>query len=324
MSRLIVIVALSLLLASHAQAQNPRVWFDLEQGPIILELNANQAPITTQNFLGYVNEGFYDGIMFHRIVDGFVVQAGGFDKNFVFRPPTQPTIASERNNGLANLRGTIAMALRAGNLDSATSQFYINTVYNDFLDEDFTVFGEVVFGMSVIDEMEQLGTGNRFIDGNNFGNVPMSPPLIRRAAQVQGDGFPIMPQHNGSWYDANNSGVGFNIEIARGPQGENGGQLLVYWYDFRAGEPYWMLGLGAYQYGDTEISLNLFSWDGVSGAADFLSPPPGEAYVTVGQLSLRFEDCSSGQLDYQLDEFGSGSIDLSRITLPEGTRCEGL
>lgn len=324
MRRFILVLSLCLMFAAQAQAQNPRVWFDLEQGPVILELNASQAPITSQNFLAYVNDGFYDGIMFHRIVGNFVIQAGGFDKNFVFRSPTRPAIASERNNGLANLRGSIAMGLVGGDPNSARSQFYINTVYNDFLDADYTVFGKVVFGQSVIDELEQLRTGTRRIDNIDFGNVPMSPPLIRRAVEIQGDGFPIMPQHAGSWFDAGNPGVGFNIEIARNTLSDSGARVVLYWYDYRAGAPYWLLGVGEYEYGATEVSLDLVTWDGMTGAVDFLAPPPDESYVTVGQLNLRFADCSNGELDFQHDELGSGSIELSRLSLPEGLNCEGF
>jgi peptidyl-prolyl cis-trans isomerase A (cyclophilin A) len=324
MSKYLYVLVLALSLSGPSQAQNPRVWFDLEQGPIILELDAANAPVTTENFLDYVDAGFYNGIIFHRIVDEFVLQAGGYNKDFFFQSPILPAIESERNNGLSNEPGTIAMALAGSNPDSAQSQFYINTVNNDFLDDDFTVFGRVVFGQSVIDELEKLRTGTRFINGANMGNVPMSPPLIRRAARVADGSFPIMPQHVGSWFDANNSGVGFNIEIARDIESDDGARLVVYWYDFRNGEPFWLLGVGAYVYGASEISLDLISWDGVTGEVDFQTPPPGDSFVSVGSLTVRFHDCASGSFDYQVDALGSGSIDVTRPTLPEGSRCEGL
>jgi peptidyl-prolyl cis-trans isomerase A (cyclophilin A) len=324
MPKAIALVAFCLLLASQAQAQNPRVWLDFERGPVILSLDMQNAPITSQNFLDYVGIGFYDGIIIHRIVEDFVIQGGGYDENFLFRAPVFPAIQSERNNGLGNVPGSIAMALSANNVNSAQAQFYINTVHNDFLDENFTVFGQVVFGMSVIDELEQLRTGTRAVNGANLGNVPMSPPRIRRAVQIQGDGFPIMPQHTGSWLDASNSGVGFNVEIARDTLSDDGARLVVYWYDFRNGAPYWLLGVGEYDYGSTEVTVDLISWDGVSGAVDFQTPPPGEGFVVVGELTMRFHDCNSATFDYQVDELGSASLSVSRLTLPEGGACEGI
>jgi peptidyl-prolyl cis-trans isomerase A (cyclophilin A) len=320
---LALMAAPALLSSLPAQADNPRVWLDFEQGPVILELDRANAPVTTENFLAYVNNGFYNGIMVHRIVPEFVIQAGGFDQDFIERGPLLPTIPSEADNGLSNEPGTIAMALR-GSPDSAQSQFYINTALNDFLDDDFTVFGRVVVGMALIDQFESRRTGTRFVNGLNLGNVPMSPPLIRRAAEISGTGFPIMPQHAGSWFDAANPGIGFNVEIARDAASDEGARVVLYWYDYRAGEPYWLLGVGEYRYGATAVNLDLISWDGVSGPVDFLQPPPGESYQVVGTLNLHFEDCLAGEIDFDIDELGSGSMPISRLSLPEGVHCEGF
>lgn len=322
MRRIVILLAFSFLLAAQAQAQNPRVWLDFEQGPVFLSLDMANAPLTSQNFLDYVDSGFYDGIIFHRIIPDFVLQGGGFDKNFFFQPPGSSGIQSERNNGLSNLPGTIAMALAGNNVNSAQTQFFINAANNDFLDENFTVFGQVSFGQSIIDEMEALRTGNRVVSGSNLGDVPMSPPLIRRAVRIQGDGFPVMPQLAGSWFDLTNPGVGFNIEIARNTLSDSGARLVLYWYDYREGQPYWLLGVGEYEYGETTVNLDLISWDGMTGTVDFLSPPPDEGYISVGQVGLRFKDCHSAELDFQIDDISSGSIDISRLTLPEGISCE--
>jgi peptidyl-prolyl cis-trans isomerase A (cyclophilin A) len=317
----VLLLIATLLPSLPALADNPRVWLDFEQGPVIIELDPASAPITTENFLDYVNTGFYDDLVIHRAVRNFVVQSGGFDRDLVYRSPTFNTIPSESDNGRSNERGTIAMAL-GGNVNTAQAQFYINTVHNEFLDEQFTVFGQVVYGMSLIDEFENLRTGPRFLDGRNFDSLPMSPPLIRRAVEIDGSGFPIMPQHAGSWFDAENAGVGFNIEIARNTLSDTGARVVLYWYDYRAGEPFWLLGVGEYDYGDSEVSLELVSWDGTGGPVDFLQPPPDDSYQVLGQLSLRFADCSSGEIDFELDELGSGSVTISRLSLPEGVHCE--
>ena len=137
------------------------------KGDIKIKLFEEEAPITTKNFLDYINSGFYKGTIFHRVIPGFMVQGGGFSTDFVQKPTNDP-ITNEADNQLSNRRGTIAMA-RTNIVDSATSQFFINLVDNDFLDFKaptpqhfgYCVFGEVVEGMDVVDAIAAVPTGSR-------------------------------------------------------------------------------------------------------------------------------------------------------------------
>jgi peptidyl-prolyl cis-trans isomerase A (cyclophilin A) len=153
-------------IAANIFIQTPKVTqiavLETNKGTIEIELNSDKAPITVANFVKYVNSGFYNGTVFHRVVKGFVIQGGGFDTNDTYKEGFSP-IQSEANNGLKNLRGTIAMA-RSTDPNSATSQFYINTVDNPGLDYPnpdgygYTVFGKVVQGMDVVDQIEVVNT----------------------------------------------------------------------------------------------------------------------------------------------------------------------
>lgn len=140
------------------------VLMQTNQGNIIIELDAEKAPITVENFLGYVNSGHYAGTIFHRVIPGFMVQAGGFDVE-MNQKPTQGPIQIESSNGLENKRGTIAMA-RTNVPNSATSQFFINLVDNAFLNyaneaqPGYAVFGRVTEGMDVVDKIAGIATGN--------------------------------------------------------------------------------------------------------------------------------------------------------------------
>ncbi|WP_152452433.1 peptidylprolyl isomerase [Microbulbifer sp. THAF38] len=156
MMRKLFAMLLCAALALPALAKNPRVELKTDLGIIQIELFAKEAPVTVKNFLTYTDSGFYDGIIFHRIVPGFVVQGGGFTFDFQ-RKETQDPIVNESTNGLQNLRGTLSMA-RTNDPDSATSQFFINLVDNTRLDaqEDkpgYAVFGRVVDGMDVVEKM---------------------------------------------------------------------------------------------------------------------------------------------------------------------------
>lgn len=146
---------------------NSKVKFSTSLGEIIIELNDSLAPITVQNFLTYVNEGFYNGTIFHRVIKGFMAQGGGFDSEFN-QKSTHAEIQNEADNGLKNVRGSIAMA-RTNAPHSATAQFFINYKDNSFLDFTgknangwgYAVFGQVIEGMDVVDKMAELPTGKR-------------------------------------------------------------------------------------------------------------------------------------------------------------------
>ena len=185
-----LIAPIALTVGAHAYAAEPaapapaaptRVALETSEGRIVVELRADKAPKTVANFLQYVNDSFYDGTIFHRVIAGFMVQGGGFDAAMVEKP-TRPPIPIESNNGLKNVRGAVAMA-RTGDPNSATAQFFINVVDNARLDypsfdgHGYTVFGNVVEGMQVVDKIRAVPTGRR----GSFENVPVSPVVIKTA-----------------------------------------------------------------------------------------------------------------------------------------------
>ena len=146
---------------------HPRVKLETNLGDLVLTLDAEKAPKTTENFLTYVKEGFYDGTIFHRVIDGFMIQGGGFDKD-MRQKPTQAPIKNEAANGLKNDVYTIAMA-RTSDPNSASAQFFINVKDNDFLNYSaptvqgfgYAVFGKVVEGQDVVENIAKLPAGNR-------------------------------------------------------------------------------------------------------------------------------------------------------------------
>lgn len=159
----------------------PQVVFQTTLGDLRIALAPDKAPITVENFLHYVDSGFYNGVIFHRIVPGFVVQGGGFDQEYQHKA-TQAPIANESFNGLKNLRGTLSMA-RTNDPNSATSQFFINLINNPQLDghpgqPGYAVFGKLVEGLEVIDAMAEQPQGNH---AGVFGNAPNTPVVIERA-----------------------------------------------------------------------------------------------------------------------------------------------
>jgi cyclophilin family peptidyl-prolyl cis-trans isomerase len=169
--------------AKKTKAGNPIVVLETRLGAIEVELFKEKAPKSVENFLAYVNSGFYNGTIFHRVKRGFMIQGGGFTVDMV-KKPTRPPIPNEATNGLNNKRGTIAMA-RTPDPNSATAQFFINTVDNAALDhrgekpEDFgyAVFGKVISGMEVAAKIEKVTTGSKA--GHN--DVPLQPVVITSA-----------------------------------------------------------------------------------------------------------------------------------------------
>ncbi len=310
------------LLGSSALLAQDRVWLDTDLGPIFIQLDRENTPITSQNFLDYVEAGYYDGIVFHRVINNFVIQAGGFDRNLQARTPIGPTIPSESASGGDNLPGSIAMALRGGDANSGQNEFYINTRPNPNLDELFTVFGQVVYGQSTVTAIEQLGTATSFVGNRRFDDVPASPPAIQRASIINGDGFPIMPALAGSWFENSNPGFGFNVEVAQDIFSDDGARLVVYWYDYIDGEQLWLAGNGSYTYGDTEVTMELTTWDGF-GEVGFQAPPPGDQIISVGTLTVRFLSCNAAEFSYEITGLGSASdaFEVSRLSLPESGGC---
>ena len=165
------------LMAQPALAQQ-KVRLATSAGDIVVELDAAKAPKSVENFLGYVKAGHYDGTVFHRVIENFMIQGGGMTADLK-QKPTKAPIALEAKNGLVNTRGTLAMA-RTNDPNSATAQFFINVKDNDFLNADkardgngYTVFGRVVDGMDVVDKIRAVPTGP--------GDVPTMPVTIRKA-----------------------------------------------------------------------------------------------------------------------------------------------
>ena len=165
------------------------VKLETSMGDIVIELNRQAAPVTVQNFLGYVEAGFYDGTIFHRVIPGFMIQGGGFTEQ-LDRKKTRDPIINEAKNGLSNIRGTIAMA-RTNDPDSATSQFFINHVDNEvlnYIDDNqagYAVFGKVIEGMDVVDTIASIKTTTRNNKkGDSMENVPVEPIIIKSAKVV--------------------------------------------------------------------------------------------------------------------------------------------
>ena len=173
-------VVMTLGASDSAAQDNPTVVMETSLGNITLELFREQAPITVENFLQYVNDGFYAGTVFHRVIQQFMIQGGGMTAD-MRQKPTRDPIRNEATNGLSNERGTIAMA-RTNVVDSATAQFFINTVNNAPLDNrgtdarsyGYAVFGRVTDGMDVVDRIAAVATGTR----GPHRDVPVEPVVI--------------------------------------------------------------------------------------------------------------------------------------------------
>jgi cyclophilin family peptidyl-prolyl cis-trans isomerase len=172
------------LFSQAALAEKVRVLMETSQGKITLELDQDKAPKTVENFLRYVNEGFYSGTIFHRVIKDFMIQGGGFMPDMQ-RKQTHEPVENEAKNGLKNKRGSIAMA-RTSRPHSATAQFFINHKDNDFLDYPsrdgwgYCVFGKVVEGMDVVDAIANQKTGIK----NRLPNVPETTILIEKVSVV--------------------------------------------------------------------------------------------------------------------------------------------
>ncbi len=169
--------------AQTTPAAKPRVELKTSMGKIVVELDPEHAPITVANFLKYVRSGQYNGTIFHRVIDGFMIQGGGFEPGMK-QKPTQSPVKNEADNGLKNDKYTIAMA-RTSDPHSATAQFFINVADNGFLNHTapnaqgwgYCVFGKVTAGTDVVDKIKDVSTGNRGMHQN----VPLEPVVILKA-----------------------------------------------------------------------------------------------------------------------------------------------
>ncbi len=171
----------------NSACANPKVLMETSKGDITIELYEKEAPITVKNFLSYVSEGFYNNLIFHRVIPNFMIQGGGFDSKMNQKPPKDP-IKNEARRGLNNKRGTLAMA-RTNVINSATAQFFINLKSNDFLNHTdnssrgfgYAVFGEVIEGMDVVDSIGKIRT-HRY---GMFEDVPVTDIFIKNMSVIE-------------------------------------------------------------------------------------------------------------------------------------------
>jgi len=177
--------------AAEEQLDNPRVLMKTSDGDIVIELYAEKSPVTVQNFLSYVDAGYYDGTVFHRVISNFMIQGGGFTTEMKEKPTRDP-IVNESSNKLHNTRGTLAMA-RTSDPNSATAQFFINQRSNLRLDwtpgnEGYAVFGEVVEGMQVVDIIALTETGAASVETSRgpavFQDVPVKPIVVLSVSRM--------------------------------------------------------------------------------------------------------------------------------------------
>ena len=180
LATLILLLSLDLFAGPKPKEKIVDVVIDTSKGKIELQLDSEKAPLSVKNFLNYVEKKFYDGLVFHRVINNFMIQGGGFDKDLKLKP-TDAAIKNEATNGLKNLKGSIAMA-RTPDINSATSQFYINHKDNDFLDHKgtnpsefgYAVFGKVTKGIEVVDAIAQVKT----VATATMRDVPETPVVI--------------------------------------------------------------------------------------------------------------------------------------------------
>ena len=199
------IAVFTLAASAIAADKNPVVVMETSKGTIKIELDKEKAPISVDNFVAYVNDKFYDGTIYHRVIPNFMIQGGGFDQN-MNQKPTKPPIKNEAGNGLKNTRGTIAMA-RTGVVDSATAQFFINVKDNDFLNHrdetmqgfGYAVFGKVIEGMDVVDKIKDVKTGNK----NGMQDVPVET-VDPRLEKIEAVGNYAI---NLGWADGHDTGI---------------------------------------------------------------------------------------------------------------------
>jgi peptidyl-prolyl cis-trans isomerase A (cyclophilin A) len=192
----LLILSVALPTGGVAAEGNPQVILQTSMGDITLELDPARAPVTVDNFLKYVRSGFYNGTIFHRVIENFMIQGGGYTKDRNLKTPLYPPIRLESRNGLKNLRGTVAAA-RTKSPDSATSQFFINVADNPFLDYSertnptgYAVFGRVISGMEVVDRIRAVKVRENALDvqadGTPAVSMPVTPVVIESARVIGG------------------------------------------------------------------------------------------------------------------------------------------
>ncbi len=191
---LVAVIAVWLSTVSNSEPGLPRVQLQTDLGDIVVELFPQAAPVTVDNFLKYVDDDYYDGTIFHRVINDFMIQAGGFGFDLSIKQTNRMPIINESNNGLKNVRGTIAMA-RTSDPDSATSQFFINHRSNSNLNyrpnrAGYAVFGQVIEGMDTVDKIATVETTTR----GYLADVPIEPVRILKAKLLNPASWTPLPE----------------------------------------------------------------------------------------------------------------------------------
>ncbi|MEM1411037.1 MAG: peptidylprolyl isomerase [Pseudomonadota bacterium] len=337
---------LALMAVERAQATN--VLFSTPLGDFEVELLEEEAPQTVQNFLNYVRDGDYEDSFVSRSVSNFVIQGGGFtlSGDTLANVPTDPPVPNEP--GVSNLRGTLAMAKRSGDPNSATSQWFVNVVDNTFLDEaeeGFTVFGRVLGdGMAVVDAINDLPTRNvnnipglaetplrnlvtgQPLTADNFvfteiTEVTDPPP----AAPVD---FEINPGVNDAWFSPATAGQGFFFTVY-----PDAGQFFLSWFTYDTerpdasvtamlGEPghRWITAIGPIDGNQVTLSATL-----TSGGIFDASEPAVSNEVDYGTIVVTFQDCDTAVISYDFPDAGvMGEVTVERVVKDNIVLCEAL
>lgn len=325
----------ALLVAVPALASSVTVRSPL--GDIVIELFEDAAPETVANFLNYVDDGDYQDSFIHRSVPGFVIQGGGFSfvDDTVVEVPTDPPVINEP--GISNLRGTVAMAKRSGDENSATSQWFINTADNasqlDGQNGGFTVFGEVVSGMDVVDAIADLPIWNA---GGAFAELPLINYPGEGAVErqhlvitelVRNSDFTINAGVNDAWFNPETNGQGFFIVVY--PDIET---MFLSWFTFdterpdpsvtaQLGEPghRWLTALGSFSGNQAVLDVS------VTAGGVFDSGEPAPMVSADGTIIVEFADCQSGTVSYDIPSIGQqGEIPIQRVAPDNVALCQQL
>jgi peptidyl-prolyl cis-trans isomerase A (cyclophilin A) len=309
------ILGTALALTSPLQAEPSRVVFDTDRGAIFLELDDSRAPANINALLAQLEEGFFDGKVFHHSEPGYVV-FGSRNHLLSQRLPSRWTEVDESDNGLLNVPRSVGVRFGPLSEFSRVIDLYFNIERNEYLDGMNPVIGTVTGGWETVLELSALKTWS-FLD---LATIPSSPLTIRRAFQF--DRYPVLPIHSGSWFDPQSPGVGFNLEVTNQNMADYRPILILYWYDFSQGEPLWLTGSAGFEWGEDAVTVELLAVPTPNVAADFQSPPDAGAFQRRGTITIGFNDCMTGRFSYNLPDFGTGEIDVMRLTVPDRVDCK--
>ncbi len=324
---------LLLLLLTLTAAQGTVVRFETNFGNIDIEMKENEAPNTVANFLNYVNNGDYDNSIIHRSVPNFVIQGGEFasDGNQLVEIPENSPVANEFN--LSNVRGTLAMAKLNNQPDSATNNFFFNVVNNaanlDSQNGGFTVFGEVIAGMEVVDLISSLQTVSsrpvfRFVPGSQ---VQLNNNIFINKAFVLSEQFQVNAGLSGSWFSAATGGQGFYFEML--PLLDS---MLVAWFTYESFFPADDVAVDVGSAGHRWLTVegtfggdNVYTGTLILTQGGIFDSNEGVTVSAYGTVTIEFTDCETAILTYTITDSGrTGTIPLQRQTPVNVALCERL